>query len=123
MGARRYVNISKPRARSSVGSERLATNQKVGSSSPPGRATFSFFFIYLQASIFSAHSSREALSRKCNASRPWVGLVVGSLHVLSHLVNQPQLINAFRLRATMTHGALHNCIGSNPTQSRAEHMA
>src|SRR6516165_1372932 len=43
--------------------------------------------------------------------------------MLSHLVNQPQLINAFRLRATMAHGALHNCIGSNPTQSRAEHVA
>ena len=32
-------------------------------------------------------------------------------------------LNAFRLRATMAHGALHNCIGSNPTQSRAEHLA
>src|SRR5260370_12902102 len=43
--------------------------------------------------------------------------------MLSHLVNQPQLINAFRLRATMTHGALNNCIGINPAKSRAEHMA
>ena len=43
--------------------------------------------------------------------------------MLAHLLNQPQLIDAFRLRATVAHGALHNCIGSNPTQSRAEHMA
>ena len=38
---------------------------------PP--ATCSFFFIYLQASIFSAHSSAEALSRKCNASHVETG--------------------------------------------------
>jgi len=42
--------------------------------------------------------------------------------VLSNLVSQPQLIKAFRLWAAVTHSVLHDRIGSNPTQSSAEHM-
>ncbi len=67
--------------------------------------------------------SAGAVSRKCNASCPRVGFVVGSLHVLATLVNRLQLIDAFPLRATVAHGALYNRVGSNPTQSRAERMA
>jgi hypothetical protein len=65
MGARRYVNISKPRARSSVGSERLATNQKVGSSSLSGRATFSHTFSFSYKPPFSPRTLPE---RRCHAN-------------------------------------------------------
>src|SRR5580704_785276 len=82
----------------------MATNQKVGSSSPPGRATFSFFFIYLQASIFSAHSSAEALSH-ANLTLRAPGRPCRWLAPCARVPGEPtQLINAFRLRATMAHG-------------------
>jgi hypothetical protein len=38
--------------------------------------------------------------------------LVHSFEVLSNLMSQTQLIEAFRLRAAVTHGVLHDGIGS-----------
>ena len=42
--------------------------------------------------------------------------------MLANLMDNPQLIPAFRFRATMPHRALHDCVGCNPTESRTEHV-
>ena len=54
------MKYAEPRRINEIANQNLTSNQRVRSSSLSGRATFSFSFIYLQAPIFSPHSSAEA---------------------------------------------------------------
>jgi hypothetical protein len=49
-----------------------------------------------------------------------IGFFIRSFKVLSNLVNEPQLIATFRIRAAVAHCALHNSIRCYPTESRAK---
>jgi hypothetical protein len=51
-----------------------------------------------------------------------IGFFIRSFEVLSDLVNEPQLIATFRLRAAVAHCALDNSVRCYPTESRTKYV-